>query len=579
MRTDIPAAARRAVAGVVAVAATLALAACSSPLGLPVSGAVQTMAPVERHQRRVYTNPQGPRSDAQPEDIVSGFFAAMPAGVQSDGFRVARSFLAQGTARTWNPDASTLVYSGEPSFVRQADEMNLSSRNSVRVQASVQAVGSVDQHGVYDPSRTGVTTLTFELARRSGQWRIEKLEDGAAVGFSDFDQVFRQTSLYRVSAYGNRLVPDVRWFAWRNWRTQAVRELFEDVPAWMGGATRNTNPTGVGLAVDSVPVQEGMTVVRLGEGFDELDGDDRATLVHQIRMTLGDGSPLQELRVVSESGADYSTADADTDLDSRLPSSDLYTLTGGRLVSLGSSSPLRVGVPAGSDTAKGLAFSSSGGALLRDDGAVGCLRSDASSCGTLFDGTPMRTVTAGVDGEIWAIGRDGGSLYVERDGHDIRIPLDWLAGGRAEAMAVSPEGARVAIAVTGGAKPGLRLAGVTRGEDGLPVAVSSAPAAVSSSGDVTMVTFYNDQMLVYAQPATPGENGTRSQRAWRQIGPGPEEMQRLPDTTVVALSGGQIAQYRRLAVLDDLGIVRSVSGSLDGAWSIADSQVTALGSQ
>ena len=76
-----------------AIACCITMTACSSPFGLPISGSVQTLAPVEQQTQRVYTNPQGPADDAQPETIVKGFYDAMPAGVQSDGYRVAREFL------------------------------------------------------------------------------------------------------------------------------------------------------------------------------------------------------------------------------------------------------------------------------------------------------------------------------------------------------------------------------------------------------------------------------------------------------------------------------------------------------
>ncbi|KAA8816036.1 hypothetical protein EMB92_07395 [Bifidobacterium callitrichos] len=135
---------------------------------------------------------------------------------------------------------------------------------------------------------------------------------------------------------------------------------------------------------------------------------------------------------------------------------------------------------------------------------------------------------------------------------------------------------------------GVRLTGIGRDDSQTPSKLSSQATKVSERGDVTMMTFYNDLNLVYATSALPtdavGKEGDRgsaqvAQQAFRQITPGPDTQQRLPDSTVVALASGQIALYRRLAVLDDLGIVRSVSGSLDGSWSIADSQVTALGAQ
>ncbi|HCA73785.1 MAG TPA: hypothetical protein DEP29_01720, partial [Bifidobacterium sp.] len=84
------------------------LAGCSNVLGLPESGAVQIMQPAEQSTRRIFTNPAGPTKDARPEAIVKGFFDAMPAGVQSDGFETARRFLTGSASNRWNADTKTL---------------------------------------------------------------------------------------------------------------------------------------------------------------------------------------------------------------------------------------------------------------------------------------------------------------------------------------------------------------------------------------------------------------------------------------------------------------------------------------
>ncbi len=45
------------------------------------------------------------------------------------------------------------------------------------------------------------------------------------------------------------------------------------------------------------------------------------------------------------------------------------------------------------------------------------------------------------------------------------------------------------------------------------------------------------------------------------------------------MATGEVNMYRRFAVLDRLGIVRTVDGSLGGTWSSADSQVMDLSAQ
>lgn len=566
---------RAVTAGAMAAALMFAATACSSPLGLPSHSTVQTMAPVERQDRRVYTSPDGPARDAQPEGIVSGFVDAIPSGVQSDGFRVARQFLTKRAAQKWHADEGVTVYGGAPDFQRRANTMD--DDGSIVVEMTLQVVGTLDKHGSYTANPSGeTTTMTFVLARSAGQWRIDDLPDGVAVASADFDQVFRQVSVYRVDAAGERLVPDVRWLAWRNWRTQAVREALDDAPAWLGNAVMDLNEGKTQLAIESVTVEDGAAQVRLDGSLAGLDASRRALLVRCIRLTLGDGSVDYGVHITSND-EDYSDADKEVSLTVSLPDNGVFTLTDGRVVSLRSSSPLRVAQTDGFADARGFVWAN-GGAVLRADGVVECLGGDGASCGVMFDGERVANIAAGLGGEIWGVGADGKTLMVSRGGQSQRFTLPWLGDGAVRALAVSTEGARLALAIEGGAHGGVALLSVARGEKGMISGVGTEVTQVSTHDDVHMLTFYNDLMMVYVvgDPENAREDG---QRAYRQIVPGPDQSQRLPDSTVTAIASGQISLYHRLAVLDNLGIVRSVSGSLDGAWSIADSQVTALGAQ
>lgn len=60
----------RTMAALVCAASVSAAGACSAPLGLPTRGDVTTLAPIERQDRRVYTVPDGPEADAQPESCI-----------------------------------------------------------------------------------------------------------------------------------------------------------------------------------------------------------------------------------------------------------------------------------------------------------------------------------------------------------------------------------------------------------------------------------------------------------------------------------------------------------------------------
>ena len=91
-----------------------------------------------------------------------------------------------------------------------------------------------------------------------------------------------------------------------------------------------------------------------------------------------------------------------------------------------------------------------------------------------------------------------------------------------------------------------------------------------------MMTFYNDVTLIYA---TNFRRGLSGQHAYRQLAPGVESSQELPDGGAVDLATGEVNMFRRLTVLDGAGTARVVDGSLEGPWSIADSQVSALSRQ
>lgn len=183
----------RTMAALVCAASVSAAGACSAPLGLPTRGDVTTLAPIERQDRRVYTVPDGPEADAQPESVVEGFFAAMPAGVQSDGFAVAREFLTDGAAERWNGDESAIIYSGAPTFVRKPNVDGGSSMDEagILIQATLHIIGRIDGQGLYSAVGDDPWTVTFTLHRQDGQWRIDQLPQGVMVSVASFDQAFR----------------------------------------------------------------------------------------------------------------------------------------------------------------------------------------------------------------------------------------------------------------------------------------------------------------------------------------------------------------------------------------------------
>ncbi|WP_125968452.1 hypothetical protein [Bifidobacterium samirii] len=316
----MPARIRRAIAAVAIAAAVLTTAAgCDGPFSLPSSGAVQTLAPAEPRDRRIYTAPSGPSDGMTPEVVVEGFFDAMPAGVQSDGYRTARMFLAADAA-SWDGDVAAAVIIGEPRFTRRSSAVGGSHGSGESVVAvDVQVAGRLDRHGlytVYDDVRD--ETLAYTLVMENGEWRIADLPAGVLISQTDFDQVYRQVTVQRTDAAHRTLIPDIRWLAWRDWYARAVRETLAAPPDRLGGAAADVAAGRVTL-VDAACSIEGDITVTLSASFDDaddpaapdaLDDDTRALLVRLIRLTLADGDlDYETIRILADGGRDHSLDD------------------------------------------------------------------------------------------------------------------------------------------------------------------------------------------------------------------------------------------------------------------------------
>lgn len=552
------------------------LSACSLTLGLPTDGPVQRLSQVQREDHRVFIDPQGPTDDATPGEIVRGFLAALPAGPQTDGFKVARQFLTEAAAKSWKPETGVVVFHGEPDLrVSGADAATASGAGAghAQVDMSFSEVGSIDRDGVF--ATTGASQSVHKdltLARIDGQWRIDRLPAGIMIEESDFQQVFRQVQLYQRSSSADTLVPDTRWFGWKQWRTLAVRELLDGSAPWLGDAVHAASNGKVKLAMDSVPSSGSQIDVRLSDAA-TLSSDDRAMLVRQIRLTLGDGNDDYDLRIIDSSGLDLSDADSHITLGVEQPARHLYTLSNRSVVSIPSQNLIKLGEVENGKDARSLAFTSRGGAVLDSSGTVQCFDRGVTPCGTLFDGRRARVITAGTGREIWMADSRGNIAIDTVDGDDEHslFHVPWLDGVSVNAMAVSPEGSRIVIAFddAGDASSRVVMAGVRRDAENHVAGLSGAFTVLSRASGVNAVTFYNDTTVVYSMKG--------SLSGYQQLAPGPESTQQLPKNTV-ALASAQIDQTLSLIALDDSGNVRYARGSLASAWRMLDLQTTAISS-
>ena len=553
----------------VAMVAALIAGGCANPFGLPTSGSVRQLSPIENQPHRVFSSPEGPADGAGPESIVRGFIAALPTGIQSDGFAVAKSYMTKRAFADWDFNASVSIYRESPVYDRVDGE---GSGKTAALDLTTKCVGSLDAHGIFSATDQDAGSVDrtdrFELAKVRGQWRISKAPAVIVISSDDFLQVYRQVVIYQFPFAKGVPVPDNRWFGWRNWRTLALKELLKGPPAWLGDSVTNFNTAKVSLAVDAVQQVKGRMEIRVSTSFASLSNENKAMLVHQMRMLLGDGNGEFDLRVVDAAGIDYSHADDDLTMASGQTSNRIYSLGSSGVVGFNSSNLIRVGQPPVFHEPRGLVFSSNGGALLSDQGLVTCLKPDASSCGKLFADTPITAIAGSFTDEVWAVRQSDSAILVDTGKPGaLEFNLPWLHGRRVVALAVAPEGQRLCLVLDDGLQgmSTLVMLGIVRGENQRPKGLSNQIQVIARHRDIKALTFYNDNTLVY-------KDGDMEAGGHSQIAPGPEMVQHLPAGTT-DLAAGQVNQMQSLIALDRSGIVHCLSGALEGMWYIIDSQV------
>lgn len=560
-----------------AVGVALPLAGCASPFALPTSGDVVGLPRDARSTQRVFTSPHGPEKGAQPDSIVRGFLAALPAGPQSDGFAVAREFLTSQAAQSWNPSQRVLVYNADPAVERKADIMvDSGSTEQTTVTVSLGVIGQLDAKGVYSASLTSsAQQIDYRLVQIDGQWRIYDLPSGIAILESDFQRVFKQVNLYQVSSDGLTFVPDVRWFGWRQWRTDAVRQLLADPPRWLSGAVRTMTDGSVSLADGSVSVVDSVPEVRLSSEVMRLNDADRSLLVRQIRLTLSDGDADAPLTVLETSGGDLSMADSAVTLKSEETPRGMYVLSSDVVIAVELPNLSRVGVlPDGSDVSD-FVFAPWGGAVLRGNGTVECLAEDASSCGAILDGEQADVLAAGAEQEVWAAGDGSVTVWNHAGATATKLDASWLEGRQVLDMAMSPEGRRMVFAIRDSSGDELVMASVERDEKGRPVALSQSVLALAHgkrygrqiTPEGHSMAFFDPTTMVVAMTDKSGSNVVR-----RMASSGPQQEQNVPDSPM-ALASGRIGASNGVFALDSLGVLRSMTGSLTTSWRLAASQV------
>lgn len=455
--------------------------------------------------------PNGPREGATPEEIIRGF--AHAGSTSGEGLEVSRSFLTDEQARAWIPDSTTVVYAGNDPQVTRLTQGKDAYRARVRVLATI------DQVGRYSAAPPNLwENFDFVMTQVGGEWRIDDLEEGFGrlLQQEEVDAVFGDYFVHYPATGWNVLVVDRRWFPMDQLATRIARAQTGGIPEYLVDAV--TSDTAVRLAVDAVPVRNGVAEVDLDGTSISSDTAVRERLAAQLVASL------MQVPEVSEVAITISGKALDVGIDEPLTKKEQFGFTdrdqnssptvlgrqGTKVVSVGdrlssvTAAALRrasssfAAIPRSSQM---IGLSPDGKELAvvdRTHGKLARYRDD----GSIVDVSPFAAMMSrpcyDFGGVLWVgglgLGREDGrrlwAINATVDPEDLQesapqyVSAPWLDERFVVAAVVSPEGSRIAVISEArrGTGSTLDVAGIARRSNGLPTKTS--PEAVRIAADL-----------------------------------------------------------------------------------------------
>jgi len=520
--------------------------------------------------------PDGPAPGGTPEETVVGFVRA--AGGFSDDHRVARSFLSPARRVVWRPDAVVDVYPGTlppPRVLEQtgtatapgtrpsatspartpspgaavpptpgassaaaspstagsaadsARDRDGAGRATVAVDVPVEA--TVDDDARYTARPAGTRrTVSYELVRVGGEWRIDTLPDGILISAQDFGVTFRSFPVYFPDAGRRYLVPDIHWFPYTNTAavpTALVRALLTGPAEWLAPAVTTGAPPGTRMAVNAVVVSALTATVDLNDAALDASPDERQLLALQLRATL---SGFAQGVKITVQGADYDVPSGgqagasgeaasgprvDPPVDPRPIVLDaagrLARVEGSRVVPVKGVEKLAVaGASRPATSSDGTAFAVLG--PLRQSLLVQ-LPGTAEATTVIRDQLDLTAPSFDPQGWVWTSpGTNRGVLYAARVDGVASVAAPWLNGFQVESVRASRDGARLLIGARRGNRAAVFAAAVRRQPDGKPAEVMPPLSLIPDLESVTDAAWVTE-----GQVAVLGHKiGSSAQETW-----------------------------------------------------------------
>jgi hypothetical protein len=224
---------------------------------------------------RVIARP--PRDGMTPTEIVQGFLESSASF--DNNHAVARSYLTPEAAGDWDPSSGVVVYDGVPTLVEAGAAVLFSTALNGRI-------SNIGRYTVENPGTQ--LQQSFFLAQRDGQWRISLAPNGLLLSNFDVNRAYRSFPLYFFNPSFQTLVPDARLIPVIGpaLGTTLIQRLIAGPNQWLRPAVRTGFPAGVELAVDAVPIENGIARVNLNASVALASDAARTALSQQIVWTL-----------------------------------------------------------------------------------------------------------------------------------------------------------------------------------------------------------------------------------------------------------------------------------------------------
>ncbi|MCL1898352.1 MAG: LpqB family beta-propeller domain-containing protein [Micrococcales bacterium] len=474
--------------------AALALGACAElPVTGPVREGVKGGTAVEPVLQALAARPL---PGASPEQIVQGFLQAVMAG-GSDGYEVARSYLAEPAATIWDPSAEVALYR------RGEDPILVSNVTGTSLTLSFTQISRLDQDGRFSLIDSTEQHQRFGLVSVENQWRISQVPPGVVLPQDVFANDFVNALVYFPAAEGRMMVPDVHYFLRRSAATATTQAFLDGPPAYLEGVVNLPLPPGVRLTTEVVRVQEGLARVNLGSELHRATENELSMLVACLNASLlslpevtgvtleVDGQPLDQV--------------ASLPLETEpLAGEGVYYLGYGGLWRLNPRPERLAGYEKSLDW-ETLTVDPNGLRIAgRQDGKVMVIGASKEA-----EEWPTRNqATAGPiydsAGRLW-VGAGQSVYWFSYDGQPTQVWTSWMSGRRVVGLAPARDGARLAVLSESlfDGTTRLDLVGIERA-NGAPFRLGEPLTITSLPGKPASIAWYDQVTLAVLAPTELG---------------------------------------------------------------------------